>query len=401
MSENERQTGPINETEPGTPLRPAQAQKTAPVPLRRVLLLAGLLAAAALVLGLLALRDRIAPARRHGTFSYAAPEEENTFRFVEGKYNAYAALGDAFVTAAGDGLTVFDRSGTVLGAVQAALPTPLLVTGGRMALACDAGGNRLAAIDEDGAVLLDQETEGTLLDADVSVGGAVCYAELGQDGETLLTVLDRRQRQIYRYHSYTRYFSQCAVSEDAGLLCAAALGQAGGNFESTAVLFATDQEDPLCEVSLGSQLILDLRFLDGDTVCAVGEGSAVLFDRGGTLLGSYDYGGAALRDWSTGWDGGLLLALSPYGAGSRTELVALDRRAAVTARLTLEEELLSLSAAGDLCAVLTPSGLRIYDETLAQCASAGTLRAASAAVLLADGSVVLLDGGSGTRYLPE
>ena len=93
MSENERQTGPINETELGTPLRPAQAQKTAPVPLRRVLLLAGLLAAAALVLGLLALRDRIAPARRHGTFSYAAPEEENTFRFVEGKYNAYAALG--------------------------------------------------------------------------------------------------------------------------------------------------------------------------------------------------------------------------------------------------------------------------------------------------------------------
>ena len=61
----------------------------------------------------------------------------------------------------------------------------------------------------------------------------------------------------------------------------------------------------------------------------------------------------------------------------------------------------TLTAAGDLCAVLTPSGLRIYDETLAQCASAGTLRAASAAVLLADGSVILLDGGSGTRYLPE
>ena len=63
-------------------------------------------------------------------------------------------------------------------------------------------------------------------------------------------------------------------------------------------------------------------------------------------------------------------------------------------------KIFSLSAAGSRCAVLTASGLSVYDETLTLCASAETQDDASAAILLDDGAAVLIGGGIGRLWLP-
>ena len=180
-----------------------------------------------------------------------------------------------------------------------------------------------------------------------------------------------------------------------------ALSGENGVFESRAVLFRTDQEEPLTEVSLGGQLILELRFLDPDTVCAIGEKSAISFTLEGELLGEYDYGDTYLRDYAISRDGLVVLALNPYQVGSRYSLVTLDRSGTALAERYVGEEILSLSAAGDRCAILTPASLMIYDKTLTLCASTGELDDASAVVLLDDGSAILLGGGTGRFYLPS
>ena len=148
-------------------------------------------------------------------------------------------------------------------------------------------------------------------------------------------------------------------------------------------------------------MILELRFLDPDTVCAIGEKSAISFTLEGELLGEYDYGDTYLRDYAISRDGLVVLALNPFQAGSRYSLVTLDRSGAALAERYVGEEILSLSAAGDRCAILTPASLMIYDKTLTLCASTGELDDASAAVLLDDGSAILLGGGTGRLYLPS
>ena len=381
-----------NEDRKVTPLQPETAAPKGRVSVRHIVWMAALAALMILILCLLLFRDHIGRSVR---------TEEVRFSYDEGKQNAFTAFQGSLTAVTGGGMTVFDPSGVAAGTVSHVYAAPLLLAGDRLAMACDVGGSRLTVMEPRGTAVLDLETEGTLLDADLSASGALCYAELGQEDRTVLTVYDRKQNQIYRWNSSSRCFSQCAVSDDAEWLCAVALSGENGVFESRAVLFRTDQEEPLTEVSLGGQLILELRFLDPDTVCAIGEKSAISFTLEGELLGEYDYGDTYLRDYAIGRDGLVVLALNPFQAGSRYSLVTLDRSGAALAERYVGEEILSLSAAGDRCAILTPASLMIYDKTLTLCASTGELDDASAAVLLDDGSAILLGGGTGRFYLPS
>ena len=83
--------------------------------------------------------------------------------------------------------------------------------------------------------------------------------------------------------------NRCAVSSDAKQLCAVALDGSDARFQSKAVLFETDLEEPVCEVLLGDQLILDLSFVDDDTLCAIGEQSVLFFSVSGEIQNEVSY----------------------------------------------------------------------------------------------------------------
>lgn len=385
-----------NEDRNVTPIRPVQEPERSR-PQRKLILLAVLMLLLILFVCLLLVFGWRNPGFLSG--GSAAPEDV-FYQIDEGRANVYAACRNTLAAVTDSGLTVYNADGEALGTAAHVYAAPLLRTGNRLVMACDVGGTRLTVMDGNGTTVLDWKSEGTLLDADLSAGDAVCCAELGRDDKTVLTVYDKKQNQIYRWYSGTRYFNQCAVSEDASWLCAAALSGGSGSFESRAVLFCTDQEDPAAEVSLGSQLIRELRFLNEDTVCAIGESCVLCFTTGGEILGTYDYPEDSLRDFAVSRDGLIVLLLRDSAAGGESTLVSLDQNAGMLAERGIGEEILSLSAAGSRCAVLTPSGLAVYDETLTLCASAETQDDASAAVLLDDGSAILIGGGAGRLWLP-
>lgn len=332
-----------------------------------------------------------------GADGTSAPVE---FRFDDGANNRYAAFGSAMAAVTETGLTVFDATGEVVGSAQYRFATPLLRSGDRLVMACDVGGNRLTAMDETGAIALNLSTEGTLLDADLSSGDAICFAELGEAEKTVLTVYDKSQNQIFQFYSASRYMNQCAVSSDGSYLCAAALGQKNGAFESSAVIFSTDQEEPLTEVSLGNQMILEMRYLGNETFCALGENSILYFHIDGTVAGQFQYEGGYLEEYAMDDSGFTVLALKPYQAGNQYSVVALNREGEKTAEMEIGEEILSLSVSNGQFAILTPSSLSLYDSTLTCYASTEELQTASAAVILEDGSAILLGGGVGTFYDP-
>ena len=244
---------------------------------------------------------------------------------------------------------------------------------------------------------MDLGTDGRILDADLSSGDALCYAETLPGYKAVLTVYDEKQNQIYRWYSASRYMNRCAVSENAKLLCASALEEEELRAVSTAVLFETDVEAPLAEVPLGEQMIWELRFLDLKTVCAIGDRSAVYFTPEGEVLGSYDYSDRYLIDYSAEGDGFTALILNKHQAGSGNSLVLLDDAGALLAELYLGEEVLSVSAAGDFCAVQTPEHLYVYDKSLGLCAAAE----ATASAICADGSAILRTENGVQRCVPE
>lgn len=322
--------------------------------------------------------------------------DDVTYQFDDGQKNVYAAYQNSLAVVTGYGLTAFDAAGEELGTIQHSYTTPLLQAGKQLVMVCDIGSNRMTLMDSAGDAVLELTSEGTFLDANISNGDTVCSTEIMEGYKAVLSVYDSDQNRIFRWYSSTSYFNQCAVSADASYLCAIRLGNSGNTFESTAVLFSTTAEDPIAEVPLGDQMINEVQFINSSTIAIIGEHSTILLSRSGEVLNEYDYHAAYLRDYSVSYDGFIALSLNMYQAGNQYSVVTLNPKGEKLAEQYVGEEISAVSAAGDYCAVLTPSQLLIYDKSLTLCASDEELQSVSSVLMLEDGAVILLGGGSGT-----
>ena len=106
---------------------------------------------------------------------------------------------------------------------------------------------------------------------------------------------------------------------------------------------------------MGNNAILDLRWTSIGIWAWVSPGS-ILSPGTGALSGSYDYGGRLPKAFSLDGDGTASLLLGKYRAGSTAELLTINASGELAAALPVEEQVLSLSAAGRYVAYSPPTG---------------------------------------------
>ena len=140
---------------------------------------------------------------------------------------------------------------------------------------------------------------------------------------------------------------------------------------------------------------------DSGGIWALGENTLYHLDGKGGLTGSYSYSGRYLKAFTLEGDGTAALLLGKYRAGSSAELVVVDGEGQARATLALEEQVLSVSAAGRYVALLTADRLDIYDQDLGLYHSLEGTQSARKVLQRADGSVMLIDNSAARIYLPQ
>ena len=138
----------------------------------------------------------------------------------------------------------------------------------------------------------------------------------------------------------------------------------------------------------------------GGSYCAVTETGLRFVTTGGKLAGSYSYDGGYLHRCSLGGDGYAALLLGRYKSGSQGRLVTVDSQGRELASLDIDEEVMSLSAAGKYVAVLYQDHLTIYDKDLQEYAVLKDVSAAGTVLMRSDGSAVLTGASAASLYLP-
>lgn len=384
-----------------TPMKPEKKKI-----LRRVL---SLILVAAVVCGAVALllfwdRLNIDGLRRRVTYlNVRNSGDYGVYSFDSHNFNAYAGFDGGLAVASVGGLDTYDAYGREVFLSQAQLGLPAVETEGDLVLAYDVGGSTLLAVHRRKGEVLRLEGEKSILDADVSKGGYLCWSSSASGYKSVLSVYDytRSSKPLYyRWLSSTTYMPLCAVSSDGRYLAAVGLGQEGGSFTSTLYLFKTDQDGVLHTASLGNEQIYDLYFLEDNTICAVGENSMQFFSGKGEPIGRYSYRNLHLKDYDDGGDGFLTLTENMYKAGSRYSVHTVDHKGREIANAYLGKEILDTSAAGKYVAVLTPESLTVYNQNMEVYAETQNTGLATACVMRADGSVLLLGGGQGKLYIP-
>lgn len=314
--------------------------------------------------------------------------------------NRFAVLGEKLVVLSETSLRVLDPEGGEVWSAAVKMAAPALSRGGGRAVAYDVGGYSLYVVDESGEVMsLTASEEEPFIAAALNQKGwlAVTAGKRGYKG--CVSVYDQDMELAFAFNSSRRFVTDAYLTDDCGYLAAVTLGQENSVFVSNVVLYDVTKEDPVADYDISDGLVAAIG-QQGGKIAAVSDTCLTYADTKGEVTGSYSYGGAYLRDYDLSGDGFAVLLLNRYQSGSVGRLVTVDAEGTELGSLDVNEEVLSISAAGRYLAVLYTDHLVVYNQDLQVYASLRGTGYAKEVLMRTDGSVLLLSSESAGLFLP-
>ncbi len=397
-----------------TPSGAAPVRKKPNIALRALAFLVTL----ALILGAVALvayRDKLNIDALRRYFTYRDLERSDSgqaqsFPHEGSISDGFAALGSDLLTASPAGCRLFSGSGTKYVDTQATLTSPVVSAVGESGLVYDAGGSSLFLFREREEVFsLTLEADKTFLSARVNPAGFLAVTSQATGYKGAATVYDASHRRFLELDLSSSFLMDALVTQDNAALAAVTIGQEGDGFLSRLDLYRVQSltalpagQEPVPDAScpLGSMVVLDLQE-DSAGIWALGDTGVALVDLTGELVGLYDYGGRYLKEFSLGGDGFSAVLLGKYRAGTLSELAVIDASGDAAATLSINEQVLSLSAAGRYLAVLTADRLDIYTSDLTLYSTLEGIQGARKVLMRTDGTAILIAADTARLYVPN
>lgn len=319
--------------------------------------------------------------------------------------DAFAAVNGNLLAASSTGVRLYSGSGVKYVDEQAALQRPVVCTAGAWSLAYDAGGETLFVFKNKALVFsptLDKGT--TLLSARLNASGYLAVTTQAKGYKGSVTVYNPSFEQVLQVNRSSLFVMDALVTADNKALAAVTVGQGDAGFESRLAFFRLDrteeETEPDFAYSLGSRIVLELEE-DGAGLWALGDSGLSAVKTDGTPLGSFDYGGRYLKEYSLGGDGFAATLLGKYRAGTLADLVTAGPDGTQFATLSLNEQVLSLSAAGRYVAVLTADRLDIYTSDLTPYSTLEGIQGARKVLMRSDGTALLIASDTARLYIPS
>ncbi len=328
--------------------------------------------------------------------------------YETGADNVYYAFDGCLAVGSESGLTLYDLEGKQKAMVQGTLSDPLVSCGDKICAIYSPGTSYLAAFGKGGKILLDQTVTGTILDLDVSNDGYLCYLGSESGYKSTATLYSPKQELQFRLTSRTRYLNACAVSDGGKYLAVASLGEEESVFCSEITILRTrdrlddlDSEDSTAvRVNLGSQVIYDLEFLSGGTLCAIGQNDVTFLSPEGKIYRQISLEKNPLVGYDFSSKGFVVLLQRIGMAGENYRLTTLDGSGEELGLLDLEEKVRDVSACGRYVAVLKEGKAVIYRRNLKKYASTSEVGTATRIVARPDGTALLVSGTQAVLYIP-
>nr|WP_317325144.1 DUF5711 family protein [uncultured Flavonifractor sp.] len=320
--------------------------------------------------------------------------------------STFASLNGDVLACSATGVRLYSGSGQVYVDRTVTMEHPVAVAAGRTALAYDAGGRTLLVCrDREEVFSLSLGEDEQVLSADVNDSGWLVVVTRASGYKGLVTVYDDQFTARMQIKVSEQFVTDAALSPDNRTVALLTVGLNDGMFTSEVELYptsgsSTEELSPQVSTPVGGEVILEMTW-DDHGLWTLGESSISHLDDAGELTGSYSYGGRYLKGFSLGGDGIAVLLLGKYRAGSTAQLVAVDEQGGELAALPLDEQVLSLSAAGRYVGVLTADRLDIYTRELESYHTLDGTQSARKALQRDDGSVLLIGSRTARVYLPQ
>ena len=318
------------------------------------------------------------------------------------------SLEDTFATLDGDLLVcsttsigLYSGSGTQYVDLTVTMSKPVVSTNGSLAVVYDAGGSSLYVLGQR-EVIWSATDLTSILSAHLNRNGQLTVVSQSTGYKGTVTVYSSSYEKLMSVNLSSAYVMDAALSDDGKTLSILNVGQQDGAFQSTLSLYTLNTGDggdfqPNLTRSLGSSVVLETRHTLSH-VWSMGDNGLTITDHQGNST-TVDWKEMHLKGYSLAGDDFAVALLAKYRAGSQSELWVIGTDGTYQS-LEIDQQVLSISAAGRYVAVLTGNQLNIYTEDLQPYATLESTQGARKVLLLEDGSAILISADSASFYVP-
>ena len=343
--------------------------------------------------------DHFIALRRYLMYGNSA-QTEDLYTYAPHQNNLYEQLKDELLVVNPQGIQVVHQDGTTLFELQTAMSAPVVSVGTELAAVCDTQGNSVYVISSTGLRWTHRSGDGLLCySARMSSSDHLAVIEQKNGYKASVVVYDKKGTMIFRFDSHDSYLSDAVVTHDGKHLIVLALGESGGAFASTMIIYDLSTAQRIGEHSLLDGLALDLSVTPDGAVLLCDKRLAIISLSGEIKL-DHAYGERYLHDYALTGEDFCALLLGRYQSGNVCTLSTYSLDGQLLATLELAEEVLDMSASGDRLAVLYGDALVLYDRTLTEIARLDDTEHAGKVHMNSDGTALLIAETFARRFLP-
>ena len=230
-------------------------------------------------------------------------------------------LSGSFVEMGGDSCVVYSLKGAKLNSIQSGYARPAIAVGKNRFVLYNRSGTELR-VESRTQNLYTRTMENAIYLCAVANAGQVAVATDDPNSAAKLTVYNAAMEQALSWNLTSAQGTpiRMAFSPDSRRIAVAAVTVTGGQLTTNLYTLALSQGDPV-QLAAENSVPQWLGWLSNDTVLAIYQNRAVLYNAGGGEKASYDFGGSTLVSVSS-VSSGVALLLS---GGQTCTAVLLDK----------------------------------------------------------------------------
>lgn len=314
--------------------------------------------------------------------------------------DTFAVLDGDLLVCSRNAISLYSGSGTQYINQSVGMENPVVNTNGSLAVVYDAGGSSLYILGQRTLVWSAQDLE-SILSARLNKNGQLTVVTQASGFRGAVTVYDAAYSPVVDVNLSSAFVMDAALSDDGHTLAILTVGQTDGAFSTDLELYnmdyASGQYSPDFSCQLGSGVVLETRHT-ASAVWSLGDRGLTVTGHDGRSAG-VSWADKHLRRYTLDGDGFAAVLLGKYRAGSQAELWVVNSQGQRRV-LELNEQVMSISAAGRYLAVLTSDRLDIYTSELELYNTLEGTQGARSALLMPDGSAILISADSAGFYVP-
>ncbi len=321
--------------------------------------------------------------------SAAANQQADSYSF-HGDIDSSVALVDRnLLVCSSTELQIYQRNGDTALTQSVNMQKPVIQTSGKYAVVYDAGGTELYLIyrNEIQQTLTAKEGQ-EILSASVNSNGYITVVQKATGYKASTTVYDSSLKALVTENISSSFTMNSVLSPDNKTLAVVSIGEDASGFNSVIVFYDVSDGQEKGRCALGSDVVLAMNWNNSGLWCVGGYGTYLVQNY--ALATSYVDSTQYLKNFSLGGSGYAVLLFNKHQGSSTGSLTVLNA-GGTELSVGINEEVLSVSAAGEYIGVLTANALTIYlADDLSVYAEKENSIGAHRVIMQSDGSALIV-----------